>query len=78
MDILLVEDELEFAGYPKRGLPHAGYRKSFAQNSEEGLENFDQSRPLFLILDVMLPTWRGAVRTVIRIQIDGDRPQRAS
>ena len=54
MDILLVEDELEFAGYPKRGLPHAGYRKSFAQNSEEGLENFDQSRPLFLILDVML------------------------
>ena len=38
MDILLVEDELEFAGYPKRGL-----------------ENFDQSRPLFLILDVMLP-----------------------
>ena len=55
MDILLVEDELEFAGYPKRGLPHAGYRKSFAQNSEEGLENFDQSRPLFLILDVMLP-----------------------
>lgn len=55
MDILLVEDELEFAGYPKRGLPHAEYRKSFAQNSEDGLENFDQSRPLFLILDVMLP-----------------------
>ncbi len=58
-DILLIEDELEFADYLKRGLTYAGYRVCLARSAEEGLEKFDQNRPRLLILDVMLPGMDG-------------------
>lgn len=58
-DILLIEDELEFADYLKRGLTYAGYRVRLARSAEEGLEKFDQNQPRLLILDVMLPGMDG-------------------
>ena len=58
-DILLIEDELEFADYLKRGLTYAGYRVCLAHSAEDGLEKFDQNRPRLLILDVMLPGMDG-------------------
>jgi len=54
-DILLIEDEVEFADYLKRGLTYAGYNVRLAHSAEEGLDKFDQNRPRLLILDVMLP-----------------------
>lgn len=59
MDILLIEDEAEFADYLRRGLAYAGYRVHLAHSAEEGLEKFDQIQPCFLILDVMLPGMDG-------------------
>mgnify|MGYP000279981076 CR=1 FL=1 len=58
-DVLLIEDELEFADYLKRGLTYAGYRVCLAHSAEDGLEKFDQNRPRLLILDVMLPGMDG-------------------
>lgn len=58
-DILLIEDEAEFADYLKRGLTYAGYRVRLAHSAEEGLEKFDQDRHRLLILDVMLPGMNG-------------------
>lgn len=60
-DILLIEDEVEFADYLKRGLTYAGYKVCLAHSAEEGLEKFDQNRPRLLILDVMLPGMDGMV-----------------
>lgn len=58
-DILLIEDEAEFADYLKRGLTYAGYRVRLAHSAEEGLEKFDQDRHRLIILDVMLPGMNG-------------------
>lgn len=58
-DILIVEDEVEFADYLRRGLTYAGYRVHLAHTAEEGLEKFNQNQPHFLILDVMLPGMDG-------------------
>ena len=58
-DILIVEDEVEFADYLRRGLTYAGYRVHLAHSAEEGLEKFNQIQPHFLILDVMLPGMDG-------------------
>lgn len=58
-DILLVEDEVEFADYLRRGLTYAGYAVRLAHSAEDGLEKFDQIRPRLLILDVMLPGMDG-------------------
>jgi two-component system response regulator MprA len=58
-DILLIEDEAEFADYLKRGLTYVGYRVRLAHSAEEGLEKFDQDRHRLLILDVMLPGMNG-------------------
>lgn len=59
IDVLIVDDELEFADYLRRGLTYAGYRVCLAHSAEEGLEKFNQSQPHFLILDVMLPGMDG-------------------
>ena len=58
-DILIVEDEVEFADYLRRGLTYAGYRVHLAHSAEEAVEKFNQSQPHFLILDVMLPGMDG-------------------
>ena len=58
-DILLVEDEVEFADYLRRGLTYAGCHVRLARSAEEGLEKFNQSQPNFLILDVTLPGMDG-------------------
>lgn len=58
-DILLVEDEVEFADYLKRGLGYVGYDVLLAHSAEEGLEKLSQSQPDFIILDVMLPGMDG-------------------
>lgn len=52
---MLVEDEVEFSDYLRRGLTYAGYHVRLAHSAEEGLEKFNQSQPNFIILDVMLP-----------------------
>ena len=59
IDILIVEDEVEFADYLRRGLTYAGYRVRLAYSAEEALEKFNHSQPHFLILDVMLPGMDG-------------------
>ena len=58
-DILIVEDDIEFADYLRRGLTYAGYRVQLAHSAEEALEKFNHSQPRFLILDVMLPGMDG-------------------
>lgn len=58
-DILIVEDEVEFADYLRRGLTYAGYRVRLAYSAEEAVEKFNHSQPHFLILDVMLPGMDG-------------------
>ncbi len=58
-DILLIEDEVEFADYLRRGLGYAGYRVRLAHSAEEGLDKIRQSQPDFIILDVMLPGMDG-------------------
>ena len=59
IDILIVEDEVEFADYLRRGLTYAGYRVRLAYSAEEAVEKFNHSQPHFLILDVMLPGMDG-------------------
>lgn len=58
-EILLVEDEIEFADYLKRGLGYVGYHVCLAQSAEDGLIKLNQSQPDFIILDVMLPGMDG-------------------
>lgn len=58
-NILIVEDEVEFADYLRRGLSYAGYRIHLAHSAEDGLEKLNQSQPHFIILDVMLPGMDG-------------------
>lgn len=60
-DILIVEDEVEFADYLRRGLTYAGYRVRQAYSAEEALEKFNQSQPHFIVLDVMLPGMDGMI-----------------
>lgn len=58
-EILLIEDEVEFADYLRRGLGYVGYHVSLAHNAEDGLDKLSQSRPNLIILDVMLPGMDG-------------------
>ena len=58
-DILLVEDEVEFADYLRRGLGYVGYRVRLVHSAEEGLDILAKSQPDFVILDVMLPGMDG-------------------
>lgn len=58
-EILIVDDETEFADYLRRGLTYAGYRVHLAHTAEDGLTKFHQCQPHFIILDVMLPGMDG-------------------
>lgn len=60
-EILLIEDEVEFADYLKRGLGYVGYRVLLAHSAEDGLARLSQSQPDFIILDVMLPGMDGLI-----------------
>ena len=60
-EILLVEDDVEFADYLKRGLGYVGYHVRLASSAEDGLDQLNQSQPDFIILDVMLPGMDGMV-----------------
>ena len=72
-DILLIEDEVEFADYLRRGLGYIGYRVRLAQSAEDGLEKLSQGQPDFIILDVMLPGMDGmsACRRIRNVGYDG-------
>lgn len=58
-EILLVEDEVEFADYLRRGLGYVGYLVHLAHSAEDGLAKLNQSQPDLVILDVMLPGMDG-------------------
>ena len=58
-EILLIEDEVEFADYLKRGLGYVGYHVCLAHSAEDGLIKLKQSQPDLIILDVMLPGMDG-------------------
>ncbi len=57
--LLVVEDEQEYADYLRRGLTYAGYRVSVAASAEAGLAQLDRSQPDLILLDVMLPGMDG-------------------
>lgn len=58
-NLLIIEDELEFADYLRRGLTYAGYRVRIAASAEAGLEQLRRSHPDLILLDVMLPGMDG-------------------
>ncbi|PKN84084.1 MAG: DNA-binding response regulator [Chloroflexi bacterium HGW-Chloroflexi-8] len=57
--ILIIEDNLEFADYLRRGLTYEGYLARFASDAETGLSIQNEFRPDLLILDIMLPGMDG-------------------
>ena len=54
-NLLIIEDDIEFADYLRRGLTYEGYRVRVAASAEAGLEQAHQHHPDLMILDVMLP-----------------------
>ena len=58
-NLLVIDDETEFADYLRRGLTYAGYRVQVASTAEAGFELLRQKQPDALILDVMLPGMDG-------------------
>ena len=60
-DILLIEDDVEFADYLKRGLGYVDYHVRLAGSAEDGLDILNQSQPDFIILDITLPGMDGIV-----------------
>ncbi|MGI9649324.1 MAG: response regulator transcription factor [Acidimicrobiia bacterium] len=59
MRILVVEDELELAGYIKRGLERDGFVVDIAGDGELGLEMASTSSYDAVVLDIMLPKLNG-------------------
>jgi two-component system response regulator MprA len=58
-NLLIIEDDTEFADYLWRGLTYEGYRVRVATSAEAGLEQMHQHHPDLMILDVMLPDLDG-------------------
>lgn len=54
-NLLIVEDDPEFADYLRRGLTYESYRVRVATSAEAGFEQMHQYHPDLMILDVMLP-----------------------
>lgn len=59
LNLLIVEDEPEFADYLRRGLTYDGYQVRVAYSAETGLEEVRRSQPDLIIFDVMLPFMDG-------------------
>ena len=59
LNLLVIEDEPEFADYLRRGLTYDGYRVRVASSAEAGLEEVRRSQPDLVIFDVMLPFMDG-------------------
>lgn len=59
LNLLIVEDEPEFADYLRRGLTYDGYQVRVASSAESGLEEVRRSQPDLIIFDVMLPFMDG-------------------
>jgi two-component system response regulator MprA len=57
--LLIIEDEIEYADYLRRGLTYAGYRLRIVSSAEEGLEQLRRNQPELILLDVMLPGMDG-------------------
>lgn len=57
--IFIIEDNLEFRDYLRRGLTYEGYLVRFAPDAETGLFIQDEFHPDLLILDLMLPGMDG-------------------
>jgi two-component system response regulator MprA len=57
--ILLVDDEIEFADFVRRGLSYEGYLVDVAHSSADGWEAYQEESPDLVILDVMLPDLDG-------------------
>lgn len=57
--IFVIEDNLEFADYLRRGLTYEGYLVRFASDAESGLFIQNEFHPDLLILDLMLPGMDG-------------------
>lgn len=53
--LLVIEDDPEFADYLLRGLTFAGYQVQTAVTGEIGIQNLNAYLPDLVILDVMLP-----------------------
>ncbi len=53
--IMVVEDEPSIAMVLKAYLEHAGYRVIIAADGEEALKKFNETKPLLVLLDLMLP-----------------------
>ncbi|TEB11477.1 response regulator transcription factor [Pelotomaculum propionicicum] len=67
--IMVVEDEPSIALVLKAYLEHAGYRVIIAADGEEALQKFNETKPLLVLLDLMLPGRDGlAVLDEIRRQ----------
>jgi two-component system response regulator MprA len=59
LNLLIVEDEPEFADYLRRGLTYDGYHVRITHSAETGLEEVRRSQPDLIIFDVMLPFMDG-------------------
>lgn len=59
LNLLIVEDEPEFADYLRRGLTYDGYQVRVAYSAEAGLDEVRRSQPDLIIFDVMLPFMDG-------------------
>jgi two-component system response regulator MprA len=57
--LLVVEDDLEFADYLRRGLTYEGYQVQVVSTAEAGLQEVRARQPDLVILDVMLPGMDG-------------------
>lgn len=71
--LLIIEDDPEFAGYLLRGLTYEGYQVQTAASAETGLRLLHTRQPAIVILDVMLPGMDGmaACRTLRQSDFHG-------
>jgi two-component system response regulator MprA len=66
ISLLIIEDDLEFADYLRRGLIYEGYQVQITSSAEEGIASLYSYQHDIVVLDVMLPGIDGmaACRTI--------------
>ncbi len=57
--ILVVEDDVYFAGILRDYLEYVGYEVTVARDGQEGLESFEERRPTMVVTDVLMPRRNG-------------------